>query len=182
MKLQEELANAFRLHRAGELTQAAWLCETILSRDPEEVDAVQLLGVLRQQQGRFAEAVELCGKAVALRPGEASNHSNLAEAHRALGQFEKAVVHCRTALTLRREETEDDLEGVARHLVTACGLDWEPACLDFHRTERPFRTSSLNQVRQPIYRKSVARWKNYERELDDLFSALSETLSRGGSG
>ena len=106
MTLQEEMANAFRLHRAGELTLAARLYQTILSRDPEQVDALHLLGVLRQQQGQFAEAVELCGKAVALRPGEASFHSNLAEAYRALGQFEQAVVHCRTALTLRRDYPE----------------------------------------------------------------------------
>jgi hypothetical protein len=77
------------------------------------------------------------------------------------------------------EETVDDLEGVARRLVAACGLDWEPACLEFHRTERPVRTSSLSQVRQPIYKKSVARWKNYEHELSDLFSVLAVVRSPG---
>ena len=60
------------------------------------------------------------------------------------------------------EETVDDLESVARRLVAACGLDWEPACLEFHRTERPVRTASVTQVRQPVYKQSVARWKNYE--------------------
>ena len=50
-----------------------------------------------------------------------------------------------------------------RRLVAACGLEWEPACLEFHRTERPVRTASVTQVRQPVYKKSVARWKNYER-------------------
>ena len=49
------------------------------------------------------------------------------------------------------EETVADLEGVARRLLAACGLDWEPACLDFHRNERPIRTASVTQVRQPIY-------------------------------
>ena len=83
MTLREEIANAFRLHRAGELILAGRLYETILSRDPEQVDTLYLLGVLRQQQGQFAETVELYGKAVALRPGEASFHSNLSEAYRA---------------------------------------------------------------------------------------------------
>ena len=49
------------------------------------------------------------------------------------------------------EETVADLEGVARRLIDACGLEWEPACLEFHRTERPVRTASVTQVRQPIY-------------------------------
>ena len=70
------------------------------------------------------------------------------------------------------EETVADLEGVARRLLAACGLEWEPACLEFHRTERPVRTASVAQVRQPIYKQSVARWKNYERELAELFAAL----------
>ena len=57
------------------------------------------------------------------------------------------------------ERLVDDFEAESRRLVAACGLDWEPACLDFHRTERPVRTASVTQVRQPLYRKSVARWE-----------------------
>ncbi|MFI5459859.1 MAG: tetratricopeptide repeat-containing sulfotransferase family protein [Isosphaerales bacterium] len=70
------------------------------------------------------------------------------------------------------EETVSDLESVARRMVAACGLDWEPACLDFYRNERPVRTASLTQVRQPIYQRSVARWKHYESTLSELFAAL----------
>jgi tetratricopeptide (TPR) repeat protein len=70
------------------------------------------------------------------------------------------------------EDTVADLEGVARRLVAACGLEWEPACLDFHSSSRPVRTASLTQVRQPIYQRSVARWKHYEQELAALFAAL----------
>ena len=70
------------------------------------------------------------------------------------------------------EETVDDLEGVAPRLVAACGLEWEPACLEFHRNQRPVRTASVTQVRQPIYRHSVGRWKNYETALADLFAKL----------
>jgi tetratricopeptide (TPR) repeat protein len=70
------------------------------------------------------------------------------------------------------EETVADLEGVARRLVAACGQDWDPACLEFHRTPRPVRTASLTQVREPVYTRSVARWKHYEHELAGLFAAL----------
>ena len=60
------------------------------------------------------------------------------------------------------EETVADLEGTARRLVAACGLEWDPACLDFHRTRRAVRTASFAQVRRPVYPSSVGRWKNYE--------------------
>jgi len=48
-------------------------------------------------------------------------------------------------------ERVSDLVGMARRLVAACGLEWEPRCLDFHRLRRPIRTASATQVRQPIY-------------------------------
>jgi len=70
------------------------------------------------------------------------------------------------------EETVADLEGVARRLVAWCGLEWEPACLAFHENRRPVRTASVSQVRQPIYQRSVARWKHYENALGSLFAQL----------
>ncbi|MGO9467835.1 MAG: tetratricopeptide repeat protein [Isosphaeraceae bacterium] len=70
------------------------------------------------------------------------------------------------------EETIDDLEAVARRIIAACGLTWEPSCLDFHTNRRPVRTASLTQVRQPVYRKSLARWRNYEQSLSQLLAAL----------
>jgi len=71
------------------------------------------------------------------------------------------------------EDTVDDLEGVARRLVAWCGLEWDPACLDFHKTRRPIRTASVTQVRRPIYKSSVARWKHYRQALAVLLEQLS---------
>ena len=65
-----------------------------------------------------------------------------------------------------------DLEGTSRDLVAFCGLDWEPACLEYYRKVRPLRTPSVVQVRQPVYTSSVGRWKNYERPLAPLFANL----------
>jgi tetratricopeptide (TPR) repeat protein len=65
-----------------------------------------------------------------------------------------------------------DLEGESRRLIEFLGLDWEPACLDFHRTERTVATVSHWQVRQPLYASSVGRWRHYEKHLGPLFSAL----------
>lgn len=73
------------------------------------------------------------------------------------------------------EEVVNDLEGVARRLVAWCGLEWDPACLVFHETKRPVRTASAAQVRQPIYRRALARWKHYEHELAPLFEMLPPT-------
>lgn len=92
-------------------------------------------------------------------------------------QYIRAMDHWRATLPIsihevNYEEVVADLEPVARRIVAACGLDWEPACLEFHRTQRPIRTASRTQVRQPIYTQSLARWKNYERELAEMFAAL----------
>jgi tetratricopeptide (TPR) repeat protein len=70
------------------------------------------------------------------------------------------------------EETVADLETVARRVVDWCGLEWEPACLEFYRGKWPVRTASVTQVRQPIYTKSVARWKHYEQALAPCFAKL----------
>ena len=77
------------------------------------------------------------------------------------------------------EETVSNLDGVARRLVDWCGLDWEPACLSFHQSPGRVRTASLAQVRQPIYRRSVQRWRNYEEDLGPLFDRLEQPGSRG---
>jgi tetratricopeptide (TPR) repeat protein len=70
------------------------------------------------------------------------------------------------------EETVADVETMARRIVAWCGLEWQPECLAFHRSRRLVRSASLTQVRQPIYTRSVARWKHYERRLAPLLNAL----------
>ncbi|MBO0800676.1 MAG: sulfotransferase, partial [Blastocatellia bacterium] len=70
------------------------------------------------------------------------------------------------------EELVSDFEGTARCLLDFCGLDWDPACLEYYRTSRIVRTASVTQVRKPIYTRSVDRWKNYESDLSDLFQLL----------
>ena len=99
-------------------------------------------------------------------------------------QYRQLMDHWRTVLPLPilevdYEETVSDLEAVARRLIAACGLEWEPSCLEFHRTERPIRTASVTQVRQPVYTRSVARWKNYLPALEELFAALPEPVASG---
>jgi tetratricopeptide (TPR) repeat protein len=70
------------------------------------------------------------------------------------------------------ERLVDDFENEARRLLAACGLDWEPTCLRFHQTARPVRTASVTQVRRPLYRDAVGRWKQYKAPLAGLFARL----------
>jgi tetratricopeptide (TPR) repeat protein len=72
------------------------------------------------------------------------------------------------------ERLVNDFDAEARRLVVACGLDWESACAEFHKTRRVVATASAGQVRQPLYRQAVGRWKNYEPYLAELFAALAE--------
>jgi Sulfotransferase family len=75
-------------------------------------------------------------------------------------------------LDVRYEDVVADLEGAARRIVDHCGLAWDPDCLAFHQTERPVRTASATQVRQPIYCNSVGRWRRYAALLPPLLAEL----------
>ena len=67
-----------------------------------------------------------------------------------------------------------DLEGNARRLLDWCGLDWHPACLAFHETRRVVRTSSMAQVREPLYARSVRRWERYREAIGPLLATIGE--------
>jgi tetratricopeptide (TPR) repeat protein len=75
-------------------------------------------------------------------------------------------------LEIDYEEVVADLEGAARRLVAWCGLEWDPACLAFHETKRVVRTASMTQVREPLYRRSLERWKNYRAVLGPLLKIV----------
>jgi tetratricopeptide (TPR) repeat protein len=95
--------------------------------------------------------------------------------YRRLMEYWRVVLPGRLAVhEVAYEETVDDLERVARRLVAALGLNWDPSCLEFHQTARPVQSASQHQIRQPIYRSSVGRWKHYEKELAGLFLALGD--------
>jgi hypothetical protein len=66
---------------------------------------------------------------------------------------------------VRYEEAVADLEGQARRIIAHCGLPWDDPCLSFHEADRPVRTASATQVRQPIYKSAVGRWRVYQDQL-----------------
>lgn len=75
-------------------------------------------------------------------------------------------------LEVRYEDLVGDLESQVRRILDYCGLEWAESCLSFHRTERPVRTASAVQVRQPIYKSSIERWRSYEAMLGPLRELL----------
>ncbi len=72
------------------------------------------------------------------------------------------------------EDLVMDQEKVSRQLIDYLGLEWDEKCLDFHNNERDVRTHSNIQVRQPIYKNSINRWKHYERHLQPLIDVLQQ--------
>ena len=92
-------------------------------------------------------------------------------------EYQRIMEHWRKVLPVPLlevdyEEIVVDLEAVARRLIAWCGLEWEPRCLEFYHTKRLVSTASAVQVRQPVYRTSVGRWKHYQQALASLFARL----------
>jgi hypothetical protein len=65
-----------------------------------------------------------------------------------------------------------------RRILEHCGLGFEPACVEFYKTERSVRTASSEQVRRPIYREGLDQWRHYEPWLGSLRAALGDALTR----
>lgn len=80
---------------------------------------------------------------------------------------------------IKYEDLVQDLEGGVKRLLEWVGLEFEPQCLEFWKTERNVRTASLAQVRQPLYSASVGRWRNYASQWGDWYARL-DTLQADG--
>jgi tetratricopeptide (TPR) repeat protein len=75
-------------------------------------------------------------------------------------------------LRIGHEDVVEDLEGNVRRLLEFCGLEFESACLEFHKTDRSIRTASSEQVRRPIFKEGLDQWRNFEPWLGPLKAAL----------
>ncbi len=105
---------------------------------------------------------------------------DLADMARYYAEFHRLMAHWREILpeSHYQEVFYEDLvvqpEATSKALCGFLGLDWEPAMLDFHRSTAPSVTASASQVRQPIYRSSIGRWRHYAEQLAPLQQALAE--------
>jgi tetratricopeptide (TPR) repeat protein len=75
-------------------------------------------------------------------------------------------------LRVQHEDMVDDLESNVRRILDFCGLEFEPGCIEFHKTKRTVHTASSEQVRQPLNREGVDQWRHYESWLGPLKIAL----------
>lgn len=81
-------------------------------------------------------------------------------------------------LRVQHEDVVRDLDTQVRRILNFCGLPFEQACIEFHKTERSVRTPSAEQVRQPIYQTGLEQWRNFESHLQPLIDALGPEVLR----
>jgi tetratricopeptide (TPR) repeat protein len=107
---------------------------------------------------------------------------DLAELGRYYVGYARLMEHWRNVLPagafldVQYEDIVADQEAQSRRIIEYCGLEWSDACIDFHKNKRSVRTASVTQVRQPIYRSSVERWRPYEKFLGPLLDALGDLV------
>jgi len=75
-------------------------------------------------------------------------------------------------LRVNHEDVVNDLEGNVRRVLAFCGLEFEPACLEYYKTERRIHTVSSEQVRRPVSREGIDQWRHFEPWLGPLREAL----------
>jgi tetratricopeptide (TPR) repeat protein len=105
---------------------------------------------------------------------------DLGELGRYYRMYTEMMAHWRSVLPpggmldVSYEEVVDDIESQARRLIDYCGLPWDDRCLSFHESSSPVRTASAAQVRQPLFRSSLQRWRKYEADLGPLLRELGD--------
>ena len=103
---------------------------------------------------------------------------DLGELGRYYGKYRELMEHWEKVLpegfmtTVQYEDVVADTEGEAKRLIEFLGLPWDEKCVDFHKSDRPVKTASVAQVRKPIYKTSVKRWKKYGQGLQPLVDAI----------
>jgi tetratricopeptide (TPR) repeat protein len=92
--------------------------------------------------------------------------------YRQLMDHWQSILPSDAMLHVSYEDVVNDVEGQARRLIEYCGLPWDDRCVSFHKTSRPVKTASAVQVRQPLFRSSLQRWRKYESAIGPLLEAL----------
>ena len=98
--IAEALTIAVSHHRRGELAQAEHVYQQVLEAEPNQPDALHLMGVVHSQRGRHDLALDYIGRAIRIRPNDAAFYGNLGVAYRGLGKWEEAAASCRQALQI----------------------------------------------------------------------------------
>jgi hypothetical protein len=91
--------------------------------------------------------------------------------------YQRLVGHWKSVVELpildvRYEDLVQNPAPQVRRMLDFLNLPWDDRCLKFHDNPRPVHTASRDQVRRPMYRSSIGRWRNYEKHLGPLIAAL----------
>jgi tetratricopeptide (TPR) repeat protein len=91
--------------------------------------------------------------------------------------YQKLMAHWENVLSIRYydqsyEELVYNQHESSRKLIDFCGLEWDEKCIDFHQSGRVIKTASYYQVRQPMYKQAIDKWRKYEKHLGPLKNAL----------
>src|SRR5436190_17799703 len=105
-RIESVLDQAIKLHQSRRFAEAEALYRRILESDPQNFDALHLLGLLAHNVGRNQEAIELMSRAESIDPAVPELHANLAMALRALGRLQEAEQHCQAALRLNPRQPD----------------------------------------------------------------------------
>jgi predicted O-linked N-acetylglucosamine transferase (SPINDLY family) len=139
------IAEAAQLHQAGNLQAAADICQTILQTNPEDFNALHLLGVISHQSNQPETAVRFLEKAVAVNPANPQAHSNLGAALKALGRPEEAVNSYRRAIRLQPDYA-DAYNNLGNVLNGLGQLDEAVACLERALSLKPEFAEAHNNL------------------------------------
>lgn len=96
-------------------------------------------------------------------------------------EYERLMKHWESVvdipmLNVQYEDVVDDQEKATQKILKFCGLEWDNSVMDFHESDREVATASYGQVRQPIYRTSKERWRNYSNYVKPLYDELSHSV------
>ena len=131
-------------------------------RDPRDVAVSNYFTNFKHKHGGMAYAFDL------------ADIGRMLNDHRRIMEHWREVLPAGVLFELDYEELVEHPEGMGRQLCEFLGLSWHDGLLAFHRTERPVKTASVWQVRQPLYRSSRERWRHYEKQLQPLLAVLAE--------
>src|SRR5262249_61888857 len=92
----------------------------------------------------------------------------------ALARLWRDTIPAPSYTEVRYEDVVEHTEREARRLIDFCGLSWDPRCLAFESNATPVSTASSVQVRQPIYRTALDRWRHYEKDIEPLRRLLAD--------
>jgi hypothetical protein len=101
--------------------------------------------------------------------------------YRELMDHWRSILPSGVMLEVSYEDVVNDVEGQARRLMEYCGLPWDDRCVSFHQTTRLVKTASAVQVRKPLFRSSLQRWRKYEPSIGPLLQALGPLLQALGA-